>query len=308
MSIFDEPKIDCHNHLLDPAHFPYSPDAWYHPVANEQGTAAQLSELFTAFGSRYATIVGPNSGYDTDNRCLLDAIEQRRRPVQGLAVVDNDISRADLEQLRDGGIIGTTMQAALLGVDAFADTQALQRDLVELGMFADVQVQGDQLVEMAPLLEASGVRVLIDHCGRPDPAAGLDQPGLRHPARPGVDRPVLRQDLRAGEVLRAAVPVGGFLALRARAAGGLHPGSVHVGVGLAVPQGPGADRLRDHPDAHRAVDPGPGRPAKGVVGHARPAVRVRVDRPGLPIMTQRTIGARSTSIESQAHRGPWHRD
>jgi predicted TIM-barrel fold metal-dependent hydrolase len=178
VNIFDEPKIDCHNHLLDPAHFPYSPNASYHPVANEQGTATQLSELFTAFGSRYATIVGPNSGYDTDNRCLLDAIERGDGRYKGLAVVDNDISRADLEQLRDGGIIGTTMQAALLGVDAFADTQALQRNLVELGMFADVQVQADQLVEMAPLLESSGVRVLIDHCGRPDAAAGLDQPGF----------------------------------------------------------------------------------------------------------------------------------
>ena len=45
-------------------------------------------------------------------------------------------------------------------------------------MFADVQVEADQLVEMAPLLELSGVRALIDHCGRPDPAAGLDQPGF----------------------------------------------------------------------------------------------------------------------------------
>jgi predicted TIM-barrel fold metal-dependent hydrolase len=32
---------------------------------------------------------------------------------------------------------------------------------------------------MAPILEPSGVRVLIDHCGRPDPEAGLTQPGFR---------------------------------------------------------------------------------------------------------------------------------
>jgi predicted TIM-barrel fold metal-dependent hydrolase len=32
---------------------------------------------------------------------------------------------------------------------------------------------------MAPILEPSGVRVLIDHCGRPDPTAGLSQPGFR---------------------------------------------------------------------------------------------------------------------------------
>ena len=74
MSVYDEPKIDCHNHLLDPGAFPYNPRAWYHPVANEQGSAEQLATLFDAYGSTHALVVGPNSGYDTDNRCLLDAI------------------------------------------------------------------------------------------------------------------------------------------------------------------------------------------------------------------------------------------
>ena len=83
MTIYDEPKVDCHNHLLDPTHFGYAPEAWYHPVANEQGTAHQLTELFDAYGSRHALIVGPNSGYDTDNRCLLDFLDTRQRPIQG---------------------------------------------------------------------------------------------------------------------------------------------------------------------------------------------------------------------------------
>ena len=89
VSIYDEPKIDCHNHLLDPAHFGYAPDAWYHPVANEQGTAHQLSDLFDAYGSRHALLVGPNSGYDTDNRCLLDFLERGNGRFKGVAVVDN---------------------------------------------------------------------------------------------------------------------------------------------------------------------------------------------------------------------------
>jgi len=179
VSIYDEPKIDCHNHLLDPVNFPYNLKAWYHPVANEQGSAAQLTDLFDAYGSRYATIVGPNSGYETDNRCLLDAIAGGAGRYKGIAVVANDIGRSELEQLRDAGIIGTTMQAALLGVDYFRGTENLLQQLADLDMFVDVQVQGEQLVEMAPMLEPSGVRVLIDHCGRPDPAAGLDQPGFR---------------------------------------------------------------------------------------------------------------------------------
>jgi len=179
VTVHREPKIDCHNHLLDPAHFPYAPDAWYHPVENEQGTARQLTDLFDAHGSRHALVVGPNSGYDTDNRCLLDFLDRGDGRFKGVAVVDNDIPRTALEQLRGSGVVGTTMQAALLGVDHFRDAGELLRDLAELEMFADVQVAADQLVEMAPILEPSGVRVLIDHCGRPDPAAGIDQPGFR---------------------------------------------------------------------------------------------------------------------------------
>ena len=159
VTIFDEPKIDCHNHLLDPAHFGYAPNAWYHPVANEQGTAHQLTDMFTAYGSRHALVVGPNSGYDTDNRCLLDFLDQGDGRFKGVAVVDNDISRSELERLRDRGVVGTTMQVALLGVESFHGTAALLGDLADLDMFVDVQVEADQLVEMAPLLEPSGVRV-----------------------------------------------------------------------------------------------------------------------------------------------------
>ena len=133
VTIYDEPKIDCHNHLLDPAHFGYAPDAWYHPVANEQGTAHQLTDLFDAYGSRHALVVGPNSGYDTDNRCLLDFLERGNGRFKGVAVVDNDTGRSELERLRDRGVVGTTMQASLLGVDHFRDTGALLRDLAEPG-------------------------------------------------------------------------------------------------------------------------------------------------------------------------------
>jgi predicted TIM-barrel fold metal-dependent hydrolase len=179
VTIYGEPKVDCHNHLLDPAHFAFASDAWYHPVSNEQGTAHQLTDLFDAYGARHALVVGPNSGYGTDNRCLLDFLEWGNGRFKGVAVVDNDISRVDLQRLRDRGVVGTTMQVALLGVEYFREAGPLLSELADLDMFVDVQVEGDQLLGMAPILAPSGVRVLIDHCGRPDPTAGLAQPGFR---------------------------------------------------------------------------------------------------------------------------------
>jgi predicted TIM-barrel fold metal-dependent hydrolase len=72
-SVFDEPKIDSHCHILDPAKFTYSPDSKYHPPGQEIGTAVQIAEVFKTSGIRNALLVPPNSGYGEDNRCLLAA-------------------------------------------------------------------------------------------------------------------------------------------------------------------------------------------------------------------------------------------
>ena len=43
MSIFKEPKIDCHAHVFDPVDFPYGKDIEYKPSGQEIGTPAQLA-------------------------------------------------------------------------------------------------------------------------------------------------------------------------------------------------------------------------------------------------------------------------
>ena len=74
MNVFDEPKIDSHCHVLDPARFPYAPDVAYRPAGQEQGGIDEYLQVMDAYGIRHALLVGPNSGYGTDNRCLLDAL------------------------------------------------------------------------------------------------------------------------------------------------------------------------------------------------------------------------------------------
>jgi predicted TIM-barrel fold metal-dependent hydrolase len=46
-------------------------------------------------------------------------------------------------------------------------------------MFGQVQLHEDQLVSLRPMLEGSGAMLLFDHCGRPDPRAGLGQAGFQ---------------------------------------------------------------------------------------------------------------------------------
>jgi predicted TIM-barrel fold metal-dependent hydrolase len=132
-----------------------------------------------AYGIRQALIVGPNSGYGEDNRCLLDTIAHSDGRFKGIAVVPNNTSRERLAELKAQGVAGIAFNPALLGLDYYADAAPLMRRLAELDMVVQVQVHQDQMVRIAPMMLDSGAQILVDHCGRPDPARGLQQAGFQ---------------------------------------------------------------------------------------------------------------------------------
>ena len=78
--------IDCHAHVLDPANFPYGADIEYKPSGQEIGPAAQLLAVMKAHGIRHTLLVQPNSGYGSDNSCMLDAIARYPEMFKGIAI------------------------------------------------------------------------------------------------------------------------------------------------------------------------------------------------------------------------------
>lgn len=183
MSIFDEPKVDCHNHIFDPNHFPYAPDVLYRPAGPELTSAHLLHQMCEAYGLSYALIVQPNSGYGLDNTCLLDAIANSDGRFKGVAVVKEDIGLEELRRLKEAGIVGVAMNTTVWGLDYYLapekDLNGLLDKLVQLDLFLQIQVREDEILPLLPLLERSPVRLLIDHCGRPAPEKGLEQPGFQ---------------------------------------------------------------------------------------------------------------------------------
>lgn len=179
MSVFDEPRIDCHLHIIDPQRFPYREDTRYRPVGQEIGTAIQFRAVMRAYGVRHALLVGPNSGYGFDNRCMLDAIAQGEGRFKGVGVVPNDVSAARLAELRSQGVLGVTVNVSLEGVEHFSQADTLFNRLADLDMFAQIQYEKDQLLGLLPLIGRTRTRLLVDHSGRPDTAAGLNQPGFQ---------------------------------------------------------------------------------------------------------------------------------
>ncbi len=197
MNIFDEPKIDCHSHVFDPARFPYPEGNFYQPSGQERGTPAQFVQVLDAYGVRNALLVEPNSGYDFDNRCLLDTIARSGGRLKGMAVVGNDVSCAELEDLKAQGIVGIAFNPALFGTARYSDAAGLLARLADLDLIAQVQVMDEQLLDLLPMLKASGARLIFDHCGRPNPDAGLGQAGFQ-------------ALLEVGRARKACVKISGF--------------------------------------------------------------------------------------------------
>ena len=195
--IYTVPKVDCHCHVLDPEKHAYAPDVAYCPAGPETGSADYFEHVLDAYGVQHALLVGPNSGYGTDNRCLIDAIANSQGRFKGIAVVPNNASTAYLQELKAQGIIGIAFNFALHGLDYYRSAEPLFARLAEMGMFVQIQVEQAQLHTLAPMLLDSGAQLLIDHCGRPDVAQGIAGKGFS-------------ALLRLADSQRATVKLSGF--------------------------------------------------------------------------------------------------
>ncbi|MBV9735578.1 MAG: amidohydrolase family protein, partial [Acidisphaera sp.] len=162
----------------DPARFPYRADTRYRPSGQEVAPVDQFIRMMDLYGIRHALVVATNSGYAEDLSPVLDAIARGDGRFKGVAVVANDIAAADLARLKASGMLGVAFNAPFNGTAYYAGTGDLLEMLTDLDMTLQIQVREDQLLDFLPLIERSEVRLVIDHCGRPAPERGLDQPGF----------------------------------------------------------------------------------------------------------------------------------
>ena len=171
---------DCHAHVFCLNRYPQAPDALYTPDVSQAGTARKFLEVLDAHGFTHGLLVGANI-YGADNRCLLDACAESNGRFKGIALVRPEVSDAELRSMNDRGIVGVRINIFNHGMKPLVEPGAdkLLARLKEMGWYVQIQVTGDQLVEAAPVLRRAGVRLLVDHFGRPDLKRGVSQPGFQ---------------------------------------------------------------------------------------------------------------------------------
>ncbi len=177
MSIFDEPKIDSHAHVLDPDRFAYG-EGIYHPSGQEIGTVGQMRPMMECYGIRHTFLVQPNSGYGSDNACLIDAVASDRAAFRAAAILPLDASSETLAEMKARGVIGLAFNPTILGTEYYAACEPLLQRMADLDMILNLQIEHDQIDLFAPWIRALPIRVAVDHCGRPTPEEGTAQKGF----------------------------------------------------------------------------------------------------------------------------------
>lgn len=175
-----ERGVDCHAHVFCGERFPFAEKTIYRPHPAQAGTAAEFLAVLDAHGFTRGLIVGANP-YGTDNRCMLDAIATSNGRLKGVALVTHDISEREIAALSAQGVVGCRINLYNQGLAPLTDPRAprLLERLHAAGWWVQIQCEGDQLAQVAPILEKAQVRIMVDHFGRPDIARGVSQPGFQ---------------------------------------------------------------------------------------------------------------------------------
>lgn len=162
--------VDAHCHVFGPmAEFPFSAKAKYLP---EDAGPEMLFALRDHLGFARNVIVQA-SCHGTDNAATVDAIAKSGGKARGVAVVDPDISDAELAALHEAGIRGIRFNFLKRLVDNAPKDKFLQvAARLPAGWHVVIYFEADILEEMRPFIAAIPVPVVIDHMGRPDVTQG----------------------------------------------------------------------------------------------------------------------------------------
>ncbi|MYN44750.1 amidohydrolase family protein [Pseudoduganella sp. FT93W] len=182
---------DSHVHVFDPARFPYVLPRSYTPAT---ASVRELRQHLHKLGMARVVLIQP-SPYGTDNRCLLDALQQLGcAQARAIAVIDADSTTPlQLENLHQQGVRGVRLNVEAGSADAVSISAALRQTaekVAPLGWLIQLYADGATVAALAPMLATLPCRVILDHFG-----------GMKsNPASRASTLPVLLDLLASGNV------------------------------------------------------------------------------------------------------------
>jgi predicted TIM-barrel fold metal-dependent hydrolase len=162
---------DCHVHVVGPkSRYPLAPRRSYTPM---EAPCDALVAMLNRLGLDRVVIVQP-SFYGTDNACTLDALAELGNRARAVAVVADNITPGELDDLHRRGVRGLRLNILTAGGAPAEAVRERLRDTARIctrnGWHIQLFVGSHMVLPLAPTLRELPVPAVIDHFGFIRPA------------------------------------------------------------------------------------------------------------------------------------------
>lgn len=164
----EPPLVDCHFHIF-PAGLPYTATAHARPDYGR--TAEQQLAAMDSSGVQFGVVAAMSlTGYYNDY--VVDSLRASRR-LRGTVYVPPGTGRAELREMDAAGVVGIRLFRSQTSFGAPEDLgthdyQVLLRRVRDLGWHVHVVGTAEQFGPTLSVLNAAGVKIVVDHFGSAD--------------------------------------------------------------------------------------------------------------------------------------------
>lgn len=174
----ESPKVDTHVHVFT-QDMPLIDNPRHAPTYSF--THEQLIATLDAHGIERAAIAAASPWGDY-NDYTLAALRAHPKRLRGTIICKPTIERVALETMAKDGVVGVRLpfisMKTLPDITTFEYRSFLRR-LADLDWHVHLHTEGENLPFFIPKIEASGVKLVIDHLGRPEPKTGINGDGFK---------------------------------------------------------------------------------------------------------------------------------
>lgn len=211
------PIIDCHFHLYE-TDMPRVAAAWHQPPFD--ATPETFLETMDAHGVTLGVIAAA-SMYGEYNDYTIRATRRHKR-LRGTVILPPEADFYRMEQMKADGIVGVRIFYRHVATPpdlTSPEYRRLLRRIRDLDWHIHVLAESTDLPDIIKGAEAAGVKLVIDHFGRPDPAQGVNSPGFKAMLA-AVERGRTWVKISAGYRMPSPEAARGYASALLRVAGG----------------------------------------------------------------------------------------
>ena len=174
-------SCDTHAHIMGPAsRYAYSAERIYTPP---DCLLPDYLHMLDTLGVERAVLVQP-SVYGTDNTAMLDAIKTAGGRLRGVAVVAEDVSDSELQELNAAGVRGVRVNIVDVkdrkpGTLPMPALKALARRIAPLGWHMELLMHADEFPDLDVTFADFPVEIVLGHLGYLTIGKTPDDPGFQ---------------------------------------------------------------------------------------------------------------------------------